>query len=168
MKVAKNTVVSIDYTLHDAEGNLLDSNEKAEPLAYLQGEGNIVPGLEEALDGKSPGDAVQVTVTPEKGYGERDESLVFDLSREQFRQAGVDRPEEGMQFQVEGDDHTHLITVKSVGEQNVTVDANHPLAGVTLHFDVKVVDVRPASTEELDHGHAHGAGHDHGHDHGHG
>ena len=166
MKVAKDTVVSIDYTLHDAAGNLLDSNEKDEPLTYIQGEGHIVPGLEEALDGKSPGDAVKVTVEPEKGYGERDEELVFDLSREQFRQAGVESPEEGMQFQVEGEGHTHLITVKSVGEKNVTVDANHPLAGVTLQFEVKVVDVRPASAEELDHGHVHGAGHDHGHDHG--
>ncbi len=161
MKIAKDRVVSIDYTLHDEAGKLLDSNDKAELLAYIQGEGHIVPGLEEALDGRAPGDTVQVTVAPDKGYGPRDESLVFDLSRDKFREAGVDKPETGMQFEVEGEGHTHLITITKVGEQDVTVDANHPLAGMTLRFDVKVVDVRLATPEELEHGHVHDSHHDH-------
>ncbi len=167
MKVAKDMVVTIDYRLHDGQGNLLDSNSGAEPLAYIQGEGHIVSGLEEALEGKSPGEKVQVTVPPDKGYGPRDEALVFDLSREKFRQAGVERPEPGMQFQVEGEGDTHLITVTQVGEESVTVDANHPLAGIPLHFDVTVVDVREASAEELEHGHVHG-GRDPHRDHGNG
>ena len=156
MQIAKDKVVSIDYTLSDAQGGVIDSSNGQEPLHYLHGGGNIIPGLEKALEGKSVGDAVQVTVAPEEGYGAKDQDLIQDVPRAAF--GGVEvKP--GMQFRAEGKNAgSRMVTVVSVQPETVRIDANHPLAGKTLHFDVKVMTVRDATKEELAHGHAHGPG----------
>jgi FKBP-type peptidyl-prolyl cis-trans isomerase SlyD len=155
MQVTNRKVVTIDYTLTDEKGEVLDSSKGSEPLAYLHGAGNIVPGLETALEGKSAGDVLKVTVTPEEGYGARDEELVQPVPRDRFP---IEDVEVGMQFEAKGDGGTQLVTVVAVTDEAVTVDANHPLAGVPLTFDVTVVDVRDATLEELKHGHVHGEG----------
>jgi FKBP-type peptidyl-prolyl cis-trans isomerase SlyD len=160
MKVAENTVVVIDYTLKDNDGSVIDSSEGAGPLAYLHGAGNIIPGLEEALLGKEAGDEVQASIEPGKAYGERHEQLKQEVPRELF--SGVDKVEVGMQFQSETEQGPVLVTVTDVKEETVTVDGNHPLAGVHLNFDVTIREVREASEEELEHGHVHGEG---GHQH---
>lgn len=159
MRIAKHAVVSIDYTLTDAEGAVLDSSEGREPLAYIHGTGSIVVGLEEALEGKEKGANLKVSIPPAKGYGERDASLTQKVPRAMF---DVEKIEPGMRFHAQAEHGTHVVTVTAVDSESVTVDANHPLAGQTLNFEVNVVDVRAATQQELSHGHVHGA---HGHDH---
>lgn len=160
MQISANKVVSIDYTLTDDNGAVIDSSEGRGPLAYLQGHGNIIPGLENALEGKSAGDALQVSVAPAEGYGVRDDSLTQEVPRQMFENA--DDIQVGMQFQTSSEHGMHIVTVTKIDDEKVTVDANHPLAGQNLNFDVKVVDVRDASEEELAHGHVHGPeGHEH-------
>jgi len=160
MQVAKNKVVAIDYTLKNDAGEVIDSSEGQEPLHYLHGNQNIVPGLEQALEGKESGDRVQVSVTPSEGYGERNDTLQQVVPREAFQ--GIDDLEVGMQFRAESDTGQHIVTIMAIDGDEVTVDGNHPLAGETLNFDVTVVDVRDATSEELEHGHVHGPGaHDH-------
>jgi len=161
MKIAHEKVVSIHYTLTNGEGTVLDSSSGGQPLAYLHGFGNIIPGLENALEGKAAGDKLQVTVDPEQGYGARDERLVQAVPRSAFK--GVDELAPGMQFQAQGPQGTRLVVVTQVADDVVTVDANHPLAGQTLHFDVEVSEVRDATSEELEHGHVHGPGGHHHH-----
>jgi len=153
MIVEKDRVVSIDYSLKDDGGNLIDSSESSEPLVYLHGNGNIIPGLEKQLAGKKAGDRVNCVIDPAEGYGEHDESLVFKVAKSEFDGADV---EVGMQFEAHGEDGAQIVTVVAVEGDEVTIDANHPLAGEKLHFDVKVVEVREASAEELEHGHVHG------------
>lgn len=160
MKVVHNAVVVIDYTLKDNAGEVIDSSEGAGPLAYLHGSGNIVEGLEEALEGKEAGAEVQASIEPTKAYGERHEDMKQDVPKELF--GGVENIEAGMQFQSETDQGPVLVTVVEVTDETVTVDGNHPLAGVHLNFDVKVLEVREATAEELEHGHVHGEG---GHQH---
>lgn len=160
MIIAKNKVVSVDYTLTDNDGSVLDSSKGSEPLSYIQGLGNIIPGLEAALEGKQTGDSFQVKIAPAEAYGERDDDLMQKLPREQFKD--FDQLELGMQFRAHTASGAHIITVTEIGDSEVTVDGNHPLAGVTLNFDVTVVAVREATTAELEHGHAHGEG-GHGH-----
>jgi FKBP-type peptidyl-prolyl cis-trans isomerase SlyD len=156
MQIAKNTAVQINYTLKNDAGEVLDSSEGAEPLAYLQGNGNLIPGLEKALEGKRAGDAVNVTIPPEDAYGVRDDSLIQDVPRSAFE--GIADIEVGMQFHAESNHGPRTVTVTKVAPDTVTVDGNHPLADQTLHFAVKIIDVREASQEELSHGHVHGAG----------
>lgn len=157
MQIADNTVVILDYTVTNPEGDLIDSSsETGEPLTYLHGNGDIVPGLEQALTGRRVGDNFQITVPPEDGYGERYDELVQVVSRDQF--VGIDNMEIGMQFQTEADGEVHVVTVTGLEGDEVIVDANHPLAGETLVFDVTVLEVRPATAEEIKHGHVHGAG----------
>lgn len=156
MEAAKNRVVTINYTLKDNDDQVIDSSEDREPLSYIHGIGQLIPGLEQALEGKEPGSEVSVSLNPEEGYGERDESMVLDVPREQFE--GTDQVEPGMQFQAQTEDGMRILTVLESGDQEVTVDANHPLAGVTLNFEVEVVDVRDADQEEVEHGHIHGEG----------
>jgi len=156
MKVTENAVVVIDYTLTDNEGEVIDSSEGAGPLAYLHGMGNIITGLEEALLGKEAGDEVKASIEPANGYGERQEDMKQEVPKELF--GGIDNIEVGMQFQSETDDGPVMVTVVTIGEEMITVDGNHPLAGVHLNFDVKVREVREASEEELEHGHVHGEG----------
>lgn len=161
MQIAENAVVAIHYTLTNDAGDTLDSSrERDEPLAYLHGHGNIIPGLEKALLGKQTGDTLKVTVEPAEGYGERHEGLIQEVPREAFQ--GVDELEPGMQFQASTDAGPRMFTITDVQDDVVTVDGNHPLAGATLHFDVEIADVRAASAEELSHGHVHGPG---GHEH---
>ena len=156
MQIAKDKVASIEYTLTDTEGTILDSSVGGEPLAYLHGAGNIIPGLEKALEGRKVGDAFVVSIAPVDGYGEKDDSLAQEVPRHMF--GGVDQIEVGMQFHAQTDHGMQVITVAAVNGDMITVDANHPLAGQTLTFDVKVVEVRAATGEELEHGHVHGAG----------
>lgn len=160
MTIAENKVVTLNYTLTDDAGTVLDKSNDGSFL-YLHGASNIIPGLENALTGKAAGDELKVTVTPEEGYGERDDARKESVPREMFP-ADTDI-EAGMQFHAEGPGGQMItVTVIEVGDDTVTVDGNHPLAGVQLNFDVKVVEVRDASAEELEHGHAHGPeGHHH-------
>jgi FKBP-type peptidyl-prolyl cis-trans isomerase SlyD len=162
MQIGKDKIVSIDYTLTDQNGQTLDTSNGRGPLAYLHGSGNIIPGLERALEGKSEGEKIAVDVIPGEAYGERDERLVQAVPRAAFR--GVENIQAGMQFQAQaqGQPGQRLVTVVGVEADTVRVDANHPLAGKTLHFDVTIVGVRDATPEERQHGHAHGAG---GHQH---
>ena len=160
MQISKNKVVSIDYTLTDDQGQVIDSSKGQAPLAYIHGAGNIIPGLEDALEGKQQGDALNVTVAPENGYGMRNEELLQVIPRDRF--VGVEDLAVGMQFQAEGQHGPQVVTITSIVEDDVTIDANHPLAGVTLNFDVEIVGVREANGEELEHGHVHGEG---GHQH---
>ena len=151
MQIAESKVVYIHYTLTNATGELLDKSQDAEPLGYIHGAGNIIPGLEDALAGMAAGDECEVRVEPEQGYGLRDESLVQDVPHGAFE--GVENIEPGMRFQAESDQGMRVIEVMAIEGDVVTVDGNHPLAGETLSFKVKVERVRDASAEELDHGH---------------
>ena len=153
MDIKKNRVVTIEYNLRDEAGRLLDSSEGGEPLVYLHGNDNIIAGLEKHLEGKIPGDAVDCNVPAVEAYGERDENLVFKVPKKDFGESAEIAP--GMQFEAHGEDGAQIVTVVSVDGEEVTIDANHPLAGENLHFDVKVVDVRDATSEELAHGHVH-------------
>ena len=156
MQISKHKVVTIDYTLKDEQGSVIDSSAGGEPFSYIQGIGSVIPGLEQALEGRSPGESVTVSIPPEQAYGERDEALVQVVPRALFGEGQEIAP--GMQFQAETESGTRIVTVVGVEEDRVTVDANHPLAGATLTFDVTVVDVREATPEELEHGHVHEAG----------
>ncbi|GAB3045835.1 peptidylprolyl isomerase [Acinetobacter apis] len=157
--IANNLVVAFQYTLTNAEGETLDKSQ-GEPLTYLHGAGNIIPGLEKALEGKVAGDKFKVTIPAAEGYGEYNPDLVQEVPAQMFQ--GVENIEAGMQFQAQTDDGVQIVTVKSVEGETVLVDANFPLAGQDLTFDVEITEVREASQEELDHGHVHGAG---GHQH---
>lgn len=161
LKIAKNSVVSIHYKLTDGQGTELDSSAGGDPLVYMHGVGNIISGLEDALTGREKGDELEVTVPPEDGYGPVLEQLVQKVPHSAFQ--GVDDIQPGMQFQAQSPDGSmRLIRVAKVEDDGVVIDANHPLAGETLHFEVSVSDVREATAEEIEHGHAHGDG---GHDH---
>jgi FKBP-type peptidyl-prolyl cis-trans isomerase SlyD len=156
VEITADRVVLIHYTLKDDGGEVLDSSAGGEPLAFIQGHGNLVPGLEKALEGKQDGYTAAVTLSPAEGYGTRDEALVQRVPKRSLQGAGELR--KGMQFQARTDDGMRLFTVTGVAGDMVTLDGNHPLADRTLHFDIEVVSVRDATGEELEHGHVHGAG----------
>ncbi|MGE0772274.1 MAG: peptidylprolyl isomerase [Cyclobacteriaceae bacterium] len=156
MQVAKDKVVSIHYTLTDNDGKVLDSSSGRDPLNYLHGHGNLIKGMENGLEGKKKGDKFDLKVSPEEGYGVKSEKMVQQVPMKAF---GTQRVEKGMQFQT---NNGQVVTVTDVGTESVTVDANHPLAGVELNFKVEVMEVREATQTEKDHGHVHGPG---GHDH---
>ncbi|MCJ8169788.1 FKBP-type peptidyl-prolyl cis-trans isomerase [Atopomonas sediminilitoris] len=157
MQIAANSAVSIHYTLTNDAGEVLDSSKDAEPLVYLQGAGNIIAGLENALLGKQSGDSLKVSIEPADAYGEQDDSLIAELSRNMFE--GVDELAVGMQFHASAPDGgLQIVTIIGLDGDKVTVDGNHPLAGQRLHFDVNVVEVREATADELAHGHIHGEG----------
>lgn len=160
MQIAEKTVVSIHYTLTNSTGETLDSSFGQDPLVYLHGAQNIIVGLEDALKGKTVGDALQVTVEPEQGYGETREELIQEVDRSAFE--GVEDIDVGMQFMAQTPWGEQPVTVVKVEGEQITLDGNHPLAGETLNFDVEVVDIREASDEEMEHGHVHGEG---GHQH---
>jgi FKBP-type peptidyl-prolyl cis-trans isomerase SlyD len=154
MKVEQHSVVSIHYVLTDEQKTVLDSSEGQDPLTYLHGTGGLIPGLEKEILGKAVGDKFDVTVDPVEGYGELDESLVQKVPLEVFE--GVDKVEPGMQFRTEDQDgSSQLITVTDVEDEEVTIDMNHPLAGVTLYFDIEITAIRDATEEEIEHGHTH-------------
>jgi FKBP-type peptidyl-prolyl cis-trans isomerase SlyD len=156
VKISKNCVALFEYTLKDGKGKTLDSSGDNGPLAYIHGLGNIIPGLELKLEGKQKGDKLNVHVVPTEGYGMRDEALVQEVPRTQFPE-----PEEiqlGMSFQVDSEQGPFVVTVTKLTDDSVTVDGNHPLAGVDLYFDINITEVRQATAEELAHRHVHGAG----------
>jgi FKBP-type peptidyl-prolyl cis-trans isomerase SlyD len=152
MQIAKHKVASIHYTLKDNDGKVIDSSDGGEPLNYIHGIGNLIPGMEEGLEGKIKGDKVTLKVAPEKGYGIKDEKLTQKVPRDAF---GGQVVTVGMQFQT---NRGEVVTVTHVGLDQITVDANHPLAGVELNFTVEVMDVRNATEDEIAHGHVHGPG----------
>ncbi|MDO9161580.1 MAG: peptidylprolyl isomerase [Methylococcaceae bacterium] len=156
MQVADNLAVSIHYTLTNDEGEVIDTSEGDEALAYLHGYGNIISGLESALTGKSVGDKFKVRIDAEDAYGEIEDDRVQIVSIEMFE--GVDELEVGMQFHADVTSGPGVITIINIDGDDITIDGNHPLAGVPLTFDVEVVDIRPATDEEISHGHIHGAG----------
>ncbi len=159
--VEKGAVVSIDYTLKDDSGAVLDTSEGGQPLQYLHGHGQIIDGLESALEGRELGATVHVDVAPADGYGDHDPERLVEVPKDQF------------EFDVQVGDFVRAqhpdgsvipFKVAAVEENSVTLDGNHPLAGQSLHFDVTVVEIRPATDEEIEHGHVHGDGeHEHGH-----
>jgi FKBP-type peptidyl-prolyl cis-trans isomerase SlyD len=154
MQIAERTVVTIHYTLTDTQGKVLDTSEgpdDTEPLSYVHGAGMIVPGLEDALMGKSAGDQVKVTIGPEGGYGPREEKLVEKIARSEFPEGDL---EIGMHFRAHTPHGTKVLTVVAIDDDTVTVDGNHPLAGATLNFDVKVLSVREATAKDM-HGSSH-------------
>lgn len=165
MSVAENKVVQVRYTLRDTAGKILDASGE-EPLEYLHGHRNIIPGLEKNLTGLAPGAKTQVKVPPEEAYGPYRPELKFSIGLDRF---GEDKPEAGQMAQMTAEDGgMAMATVLEVTETTVTLDANHPLAGQELHFEVEIAGIRDASEEELAHGHPHGpGGHHHGHDHDH-
>ena len=162
MKISKDCVVGLEYKLHLGDGEVVDESAPGEPLAYLHGNGQIVPGLEKELEGLTVGDSRQVVVSPANGYGEHDPRGMQQVPRSAFPEGA--NIEEGETFGAEGPDGSHVpVTIREVKGDTVTIDLNHPLAGKTLHFDVTVREVRAATQEELEHGHVHGPGgaHDH-------
>jgi FKBP-type peptidyl-prolyl cis-trans isomerase SlyD len=161
MQIADDMAVLIHYKVTSDTGELIDSSEGDEPLSYIQGQGDIVPGLEQALAGKRAGDKLEVTVTPELGYGVRENGKIQKVPRSAFEDDADIQP--GMRFQAQADDGEVLVTVAAVSGNEVTIDANHPLAGQTLTFAVEVVSVRACTPEELEHGHVHGPGGHHHH-----
>ena len=162
MQVARDAVVLIHYTLTNDAGEVLDSSSGGEPLAYLHGGGNIVAGLEEALEGKAAGDKLNVALPAEKAYGPRDASLVQQVPRRAFQGVSDLRP--GMRFTAQTEQGPRAVVVTRVAGDMVTVDGNHPLAGQAHNFDVEIAEVRAATAEELQHGHVHGPGGHHHHD----
>lgn len=161
MHIETHKVVTLNYTLTDNEGNIIDQSNDGS-FVYLHGASNIIPGLENALQGRRPGDALDVSVAPEEGYGERDAGKTQSVPRNMFPEDTDIEP--GLQFHAQGPNGEMLVvTVAEVEGDTVTVDGNHPLAGVQLNFAVEVVEVRDARQEEIEHGHVHGPG---GHNHG--
>ena len=158
--VEKDKVVRLSFVLKDGEGTVIDSSSEDQPLEYLHGYGNIIPGLEDQLAGQQVGARLTAVIPPEDAYGVRNEGLVESVPRDQFP------PDQdiqvGMQFAAQTPDGELRVTIADVNEATVTVDGNHPLAGVELHFDVTVLAIRDAQKEEIAHGHAHGQyGHHH-------
>lgn len=152
--IGDKLVVSIHYKLTDDEGNVLDSSEGAKPLTYLHGAKNIIPGLEKALVGKVAGNTCQVKIQPADAYGEVRPELTQVVDRSMFE--GVDTLEVGMGFEAtDPDGGRQRITIKNIDGDKITIDGNHPLAGMVLNFDVNIVGVREATQEELSHGHVH-------------
>jgi len=157
MKIASNKIATLHYTLKDDKGALIESSVGSEPLSYIHGIGNLIPGLESKLEGKQAGDKISVVVKAEDAYGERDEEMVEEVERSEFDEG--EELEVGKEFQYDDEDGNifHVRIVK-VDDKMVTIDGNHPLAGQTLAFEVEILGVRDASAEELEHGHVHGEG----------
>ena len=161
MKVGKDKVVLMHYTLKNDEGDVIDSSDGADPLPFLQGHGNIIPGLESALEGSKVGDKLDVSIKPEEGYGLRMQDAIQEIPSSALQ--GVDEVKVGMQLQSQDKDgNAFLVSVTKIEDDKITVDANHPLAGQTLHFSVSIESIRKAEAEELSHGHVHADG-DHHH-----
>jgi FKBP-type peptidyl-prolyl cis-trans isomerase SlyD len=156
MQIAQDSVVSIHYTLTSDAGEVIDSSSGGDVLVYLQGHGNLIPGLERELEGKQAGDKLKVRIAPTDGYGEKDDALIQDVPRSAF--GGVADIQVGMQFQAQSNHGPQTVTITKVAPDMITVDGNHPLAGQHLNFDVEITDVRAATEEELSHGHVHGPG----------
>jgi len=157
MKVGKDKVVLMHYTLKNDAGDVIDSSDGADPLPFLQGHGNIIPGLESALEGSKVGDKLDVSIEPEEGYGLRMKDAIQEIPSSALQ--GVDEVKVGMQLQSQDKDgNAFLVSVTKIEDDKITVDGNHPLAGQTLHFSVSIESIRKAEAEELSHGHVHADG----------
>jgi FKBP-type peptidyl-prolyl cis-trans isomerase SlyD len=161
MTIAQDSVVTIHYTLKDDAGEVIDSSSSGEPLAYLHGHGNLVPGLERELTGKNVGDKLSVKLSPADGYGDFDKALVQRVPRRALK--GIKNLNVGMRLHAQTPEGPQAVTVTQIQGDMVTLDGNHPLAGKNLNFDIEVTDVREATKEELEHGHVHGPGDHHHH-----
>lgn len=159
MVIEKNRAVSIHYTLTDDSGKVLDSSEGAQPLTYIHGRGNLIPGLESALNGKKAGDNLKVAVKPQDGYGLRNEEMIMDVPLEALKD--VPNLRIGMPLEVQSDNGAFIMVVTEINGDKAKLDGNHPLAGQNLNFAVNVTDIREATSEELEHGHIHSSHHDH-------
>ena len=161
MKIEDKKVVAIEYTLKNASGEVLDSNQGEELLYFIQGEGNIVPGLEKQMAGKSTGDKFETLVKAADGYGIYDDEKIRRIPRAQMKH--LKGLKEGMSLQMRGPEGVEMLTVTKVNEEEVVADGNHPLAGQDLHFQIRIGEIRDATKDELAHGHAHGPGGHHHH-----
>ena len=153
MEIKDQLVASIHYALKDDEGTVIDSSTGQEPLHYIHGAQNIVPGLEKELTGKKVGDKLQVVVQPEEGYGEYDASLIQAVPRTMF--SGAEDIKVGMEFHAQTQQGMQVVEVVEIEEESITINGNHPLAGKTLHFDIEITAVREATADELERGHLH-------------
>jgi FKBP-type peptidyl-prolyl cis-trans isomerase SlyD len=153
LTVANDVAVTIEYTLRDDDGNVLDTSRGRAPMVYLHGHGNLIPGLERELAGQAVGAELNVSVAPAEAYGEHDPEKIQVVPRSAF--AGIDQIEAGMQFQAEGPAGRTVVTIAEVDGDSITVDGNHPLAGKTLHFEVAIEDLREGTADEIAHGHIH-------------
>ena len=156
MTIQKNSVVSIDYTLKNEEGTIIDSSVGHSPLTYMHGTGALIPGMENALEGKSEGDDFRVIITPADGYGDYNENLLHKVDRKEL--AHLPNLEVGMELEVQADEEPMIMTIAEMSDDTIVLDGNHPLAGQTLNFDIQVREVREATADEISHGHAHGPG----------
>lgn len=158
MKIEKNTVATVNYALKNDAGETIDSSEEAGPIMLLAGAGEMIPGLEKALEGREKGDKFNVTIQPEDAYGERNDQMIERVPRANF--PGIEDIEAGMMFQtMDNAEQPMVVRVLEVDDEFVTVDGNHPMAGAVLNFDLEVVDVRAATEEEIANGHVHSPGH---------
>lgn len=158
MKISKNTVVSLAYTLKNSEGEIIDSTEGRAPLVYLHGVGGMIPGLESGLEGKESGEQLTIVVSPENGFGIRRDELIQVVPKSGFQGEGNEEMEVGMRVQLQTDQGMTIATITAIEGEDVTLDLNHPLADIELHFDVKIEDLREATSDEIAHGHVHGPG----------
>ncbi|NMP29974.1 peptidylprolyl isomerase [Thalassotalea sp. M1531] len=162
MKISNNSVIKLHYAVSDSEGTLIDSSYDNQPLAVIHGTGFLIPGLEKALEGKEAGEKFEVDVKAEDAYGERFDGYVQTVPKAVMQ--GIEDLEVGTQLRASTDEGEQTVIVIDVTEDEITVDGNHPLAGIDLSFDVEILEVREATEEELAHGHVHGeggCGHDH-------
>jgi FKBP-type peptidyl-prolyl cis-trans isomerase SlyD len=157
MSLTKNQVASVAYTLK-VDDQIIDQADKENPMDFIHGVGGMIPGFEKALEGKSIGDSFSITVEPSEAYGERNDDLTQDVKREMFAGVPDDQLVAGAQFQAQTDAGVEVITIAGVDGDTIKIDANHPLAGKTLNFDVEMLDIREATAEELEHGHVHATG----------
>lgn len=155
MRITRNTVATFDYAVKNEKGELVDTSLEYGPLSYLHGRGALVPGLESALEGKSPGDSFSVNIPPNRGYGTRDHSLIHVFTRQEL--SGLQNLKVGTQLQAEGPNGKRILNVTSIEGDKVTLDENHPLAGQTVSFDINVLNVREPTHEELESGQAYNA-----------
>jgi FKBP-type peptidyl-prolyl cis-trans isomerase SlyD len=147
MQVSKDTVVTFDYTLKDHQGDLIETTESSGPLKYVHGQGRLLPALESALEGKGSGDSVEVDLRPEQAYGRRDEAMILTVASSKFDDAKAVKV--GTRFLAKVGEDTHVFRIVAIEGDRITVDGNHPLAGVGLHFDIDVREVREATEREL-------------------
>lgn len=169
MNIESNKAVTLSYTLKNDEGTILDKADANEPFIYLHGNHGIIPGLEKALEGKAKGDNFTVSIEPAEAYGEYNEEMKQEVPKEMFGDMDDSQLFPGAQFHAETNQGMQVISIAAVGEETVTIDGNHPMAGLNLNFEGTVDDIRDATEEEIAHGHVHaagGCGHDHSHDEG--
>jgi FKBP-type peptidyl-prolyl cis-trans isomerase SlyD len=152
MNIAKNTIATIHFTVCSSDGTQIDTSRKSEPMVFLQGSHLLIQGLEDELEGKTVGDKFIMDIPPAHAYGERHEELVQSVPKTMFEDMDLNV---GMTFRASTDDGEQSVSIIDITEEEVVVDGNHPLSGLTLNFDVEVLEVREATEEEINHGHPH-------------